>query len=441
MPKRKGNLWQSAGETTNVRNSVRQVLQRRKQKGNWGAQEQYIEDNFDKVCEEIERSLKERTYDFGTITHRTIKERKKVRVIDYLDTYHSIYLQCVMNVCMPYFISKYIDTTYSSIKGRGNVQMSKDIRKVIRKHPNYHYMLLDMKKCYEHGDHEVAMGVLSHVFKDKYLLEFFERLLAMLPDGIAIGFSTNHYIVNSLFNALDHRLEKMRNVYIFRYMDDILIIAPKEKLPYLYKIVQEETDRIKQVIKPNTRFAPIKAGIPLCGNIYFDDENEMKLKRDIVKSMYAKDKHLRKVHASDEEYKQGMASYWGWCKYCIGNGVPLFKSVLKDKQYLFEKQFEQMKRFNDIAREEDKRETYKGTYWRKADFLNKEVEFLRFRKTKVGGEEKYIVQANIEGELGYFFTNAVGIYDKLERYECELPFTGKIIQRKNGRGQYFLTIE
>ena len=132
MPKRKGNLWQSVGETTNVRNSVRQVLQRRKQKGNWGAQEQYIEDNFDKVCEEIERSLKERTYDFGIITHRTIKERKKVRVIDYLDTYHSIYLQCVMNVCQPIFISKYIDTTYSSIKGRGLVQMSKDIRRVIR---------------------------------------------------------------------------------------------------------------------------------------------------------------------------------------------------------------------------------------------------------------------------------------------------------------------
>lgn len=441
MPKRKGNLLQSAGETTNVRNSVRQVLQRRRQKGNWGEQEQYIEDNFDKVCEEIERSLKERTYDFGTVTHRTIKERKKIRVIDYLDTYHSIYLQCVMNVCQPIFISKYIDTTYSSIKGRGLVQMSKDIRRVIRLHPNYHFMLLDMKKCYEHGDHQAAMTALSHVFKDKYLLEFFERLLAMLPDGIAIGFSTNHYIVNLLFNALDHRLEKMPNVYIFRYMDDILIIAPKEMLPYIYKIVQEETDRIKQVIKPNTRFAPISHGIPMCGYIYFDDEDKMKLKQDIVKSMYAKDKHLRKINASDEDYKQGMASYWGWCKYCIVNGVALFKSVLKDKQYLFEKQFEQMKRFNDIADEQDKRETYQGTYWRKDGYLNKEVEFLRFRKTKVNGEEKYIVQANIDGELGYFFTTAIGITDKLDRYKDKLPFTGNIVQRKNSKGQYFMTIE
>lgn len=441
MPKRKGNLWQSIGETANVRNSVRQVLQRRRQKGNWGDDEQKIEDNFDKVCEEIERSLKERTYDFGTITHRAIKERKKIRVIDYLDAYHSIYLQCVMNVCQPLFIEKYIDTTYSSIKGRGLVQMSKHIRKVIRMHPNYHFMLLDMKKCYENGDHNAAMKALSHVFKDKYLLEFFERLLAMLPKGIAIGFSTNHYIVNLLFNALDHRLEKEPKVYIFRYMDDILIIAPEDRLPYLYKIIQEETAKIGQIIKPNTRFAPISYGIAMCGYVYYDEEDKMKLKKDIVKSMYAKDKHLRKLHVSDEEYKQGMASYWGWCKYCIGNGVALFKSVLKDKQYLFEKQFEEMKRFYDIADSKDKRETYTGQYWRQADILNKEVEFIAYREIRVQGVDKIIVKAMIDGVEGYFFTESIGIWDKLKRYKEQLPFSGKVVERPNKYGKMFMTIE
>lgn len=154
--------------------------------------------------------------------------------------------------------------------------------------------------------------------------------------------------------------------------------------------------------------------------------------------MYTKDRHLRKTKATDSEYKQGMASYWGWCKYC--NATALFRSVLKDKTYLFEKQFEQMKRFSEIAEEADRHEQYEGEYWRKQDILNKEVEFLKFRKTKVRGKEKYIVQACINGTYGYFFTEAIGISDKLERYRLELPFAGTIKELTNKVGQQYLTI-
>lgn len=436
MPKRIGMLWESIQETNNVRKGVRQTLNRRRQKGNWGKAEQYIEDHFNEVCQDIERSLKKQTYDFGNITHRLIKERKKIRAIDYLDTYHSIYLQCVMNICQDIFISRYIKTTYSSIKGRGLVQMSKQIRRVIKHHPNYHFMLIDMKKCYENADHEQTLKAITHIIKDKYVIEFFERLIALLPKGVAIGFSTNHYVVNLLFNALDHRVDKLKNVYFFRYMDDILIIAPKELLPTIYQIVQEETEKIKQIIKPNTRFAPIDYGIPMCGYKYFSTRTL--LKKDIVKNMYAKDKHLRRIHASDEDYKQGMASYWGWCKYC--NGIGLFKAVLKDKQYLFKKQFDEMKHFTDIATDEDKREQYEGEYWKKADIIDKEVEFIKFRKVKVKGKDKYIIQARINETCGYFFTEAIGITDKLERYQHELPFAGTIKELTNKKGQKYMTI-
>ena len=421
MPKRFSNLWTPISDNKNVKISARQVLDRRRQKGRWGQMEQYIEDNFEQVCSDIERSLKERTYDFGKLFHRSIKERKKIRVLDYLDTYHAIYLQCVMNVCQPLFISKYIPTTYSSIKGRGLTQMSQHIWRTIRRHPEKGFILIDMSKCYQNVNHSAMHDMLTRTFKDKYLIEFFDRLMALLPEGLAIGFSTNHYLVNLLFNNLDHRLDKMPHVHIYRYMDDIFIIANPEDLPMIYKIVQEEADKIKQKIKPNARFAPISYGAPLCGYIYYNDH--MRLKKDIVKSMYAKDKHLRKIHASDEEYKQQMASYWGWCKYA--HATALFKAVLKDKTYLFEKQLNQMKHFSDIAQGRDKPELYEryeGTYWHKAD------------------EEKYIIQARIDNELGYFFTQAIGITDKLERYAEELPFTGTIKELKNKLGKNFMTI-
>ena len=437
MPKRFGNLWRPICDIENIRISVTQVLKRKRQKGRWGQNEQYIEDHFDEVCEEIQRSLTERTYEFGKLKHRKIRERKKIRTLDYLDTYHSIYLQSVLNVCQPLFIAKYIPTTYSSIKGRGLVQMSQHIWHTIQRHPNKHFMLLDMSKCYEHVYHPAMNNILARTFKDVYVLEFFERLLKLLPDGMAIGFSTNHYLVNLLFTNLDHRISKLKGVYIYRYMDDILIFADEKDLPMIYRILQEETDKLRQFIKPNTRFAPIDFGIGFCGYRYF--RHHMRLKADIVHSMYRKDKLLRKTKVSDEEYKQQIASYWGWCKY--SHSIGLFKSVLKEKQYLFKKQFDEMKKFYDIAEPKDKRETYTGEYWHQSDILNKEVEFIAYREVKVQGVDKIIVKAMIDGVEGYFFTESIGIWDKLKRYKEQLPFSGKVVERPNRYGKMFMTIE
>ena len=437
MPKRFGHLWHLIHDIKNIRTSVTQVLARKRQKSRWGQQEQYIEDNFEQVCKDIQRSLIERTYEFGSIKHRKIRERKKIRTLDYLDTYHSIYLQCVLNVCQPLFIAKYIPTTYSSIKGRGLVQMSKHIWRTIQRHPNKHFILVDMTKCYEHVYHPAMNDILAHTFKDKYVLEFFDRLLKLLPDGMAIGFSTNHYLVNLLFTNLDHRIEKLKGVYIFRYMDDILIFSDEKDLKTVYTILKEETDKLHQFIKPNTRFAPIDFGIGYCGYRYF--HNHIRLKADIVHSMYHKDKLLRKANVSDEVYKQQMASYWGWCKY--SHSIALFKSVLKEKQYLFEKQFEEMKHFQDFAEPQDKHETYTGEYWTREKILNQEVVFLKFREVKIQGVDKIIVQARINETEGYFFTQSIGIWDKLKRYKDELPFAGKIVERPNKYGQMFMTIE
>lgn len=437
MPKRFGHLWQPICDIENIKIAVTQVLRRKQQKGRWSTHEQDIQDNFDNTCKQIQRSLTERTYEFGILKHRNIRERKKIRSLDYLDTYHSIYLQCVLNICQPLFISKYIPTTYSSIKGRGLTQMSQHIWKLIQKHPDKHFILVDMTKCYENVSHDVMNDILAHTFKDIYVLEFFKRLLDLLPQGMAIGFSTNHYLVNLLFNNLDHRIENRKEVDIIRFMDDIAIFAPKDMLPTIYRILKEETDKIKQKIKPNTRFAPINYGMAFCGNVYFRDH--MKLKPDIVHSIYQKDKQLRKQHVPDQEYKQHMASYWGWCKY--SHATALFESVLKDKKDLFAKQLEEMKHFQDFAEPQDKHETYTGEYWIQENILNQEVEFLKFREVKIQGVDKIIVQARINDTEGYFFTQSIGIWDKLKRYKDELPFAGKIVERPNRYGKMFMTIE
>lgn len=437
MPKRYGHLWHLICDIENIKDATRIVLKRRKANGHWGKQEIAIENDFDNFCISIQRSLTNRNYEFGKVYSFKHKEKKKVRAIDHLDTAHSVYLQAVMNICQPFFIEKYIDTTYSSIKGRGLIQMQYDIERTIQRHPDYHFELLDAAKCYENVDHDVAMMMLRTVFKDIYVLEFFERLLALLPKGAAIGFSTSHYIVNLLYVRLDHRLKNYPRVYIFRYMDDILILAPKVLLVTVYRIIQEEMAAIHQIIKPNVRFAPISAGIHMCGLVFTDKGK--KLEGNIVLSMKAKDRYLRKNNAPDDYYKQQMAAYWGWCKHT--KSIPLWESILKEKRDLFKKEIEEMKRFFDIADAKDKHETYTGQYWRQPDILNKEVEFHAYREIKVQGVDKIIVKAVIDGVEGYFFTESIGIWDKLDRYKEQLPFSGKIVERPNKYGKMFMTIE
>ena len=281
------------------------------------------------------------------------------------------------------------------------------------------------------------MQMIRTAFKDIYVLEFFERLLALLPKGIAIGFNTSHYIVNLLFTRLDHRIKKLRDVYIIRFMDDIALYCPEELKVTVYKILQEEMDAIDQTIKPNLRFAPLTTDFHFCGLVY--SLKGVRLNRDIVLSMKRKDRQLRKANVSDEYYKQQMASYWGWCKHT--NSIALWESILKDKSYLFKKQIEKMKQFNDIAKPEDKHETYTGQYWRQENILNKTVEFHAYREVRVRGEEKIIVKAIIDNVEGYFFTKSIGIWDKLKRYKDQLPFSGTVVERPNKEGKMFMTIE
>lgn len=438
MPKRYGKLWHLICDIENIKDATRTILKRRKANGHWGQQEIDILNDFDNFCENIQRSLTNRDYEFGTVYSHRIKERRKWREIDHLDTAHSVYLQAVMNICQPIFIEKYIDTTYSSIKGRGLMpQMSNDIMKIIRRHPDYHYIIVDSKKCYENVDHAIAMQMIRSAFKDVYVLEFFEKLLAVLPKGVAIGFNTSHYIVNLLFTRLDHRIKKLPGVHLIRYMDDILSLCPEAMKVTVYKILQEEMDAIDQTIKPSLRFAPLTTDFHFCGLIF--GLKGVRLGRDIAVNMKRKDRQLRKANVSDEEYKQQIASYWGWCKHT--HSIALWESILKDKCYLFKKQIDEMKRFGDFASPQDKRETYTGQYWHQSDILNKEVEFIAYREVRVQGVDKIIVKAMIDGVEGYFFTESIGIWDKLKRYNEQLPFSGKVVERPNKHGKMFMTIE
>lgn len=384
-------------------------------------QERYIADHFDEIVDHILDELTNLTYDFGSVLHFEAYEGKKLRKINHLDKHGAILLFSVMNVCQPYFIDKYIPFTYSSIKGRGLVDCAKRIKRIVAAHPDWYYYQADVRHCYESTGHDVSFNAISRVFKDKYVLDFFRKMLDLVP-GLAIGFSPNHYIMNMVLTPLDHRMiekEGFASGYN-RYMDDILIIAPDiDSCIRADRIVREEFERLNLQVKDNSRMAPVASGINYCGYVFYPDHT--RLRKTIKINMQRRNRQLLQRGVTDEEYKKQMATYHGWCKW--GNCRHLEKTIYKDKLKLF-KQME-IKRLSDVQKrtwfgmEHDRfvsTNIYTDSRLYENDFTVLEIEERLF-DNKPG----LVVHIQIDGEDFYTITKSTSL---LERFPCAWEAVG-----------------
>ena len=309
------------------------------------AQQRHIADNFDTVVDGVLRELQTLTYDFGDVRTFTTTEGRKQRIINHLDKHGAILLNCVMNVCQSYFIDKYIPFTYSSIKGRGLVDCMQRVKRIVSQHPDWYYYQADARHCYESTSQDVAMDAISRVFKDRHVLEFFNKMLSLV-DGLAIGFCPNHYIMNMVLSPLDHRMIEREGFAAgyCRYMDDILIIAPDiDHCIKADKIVREEFARLGLQVKANSRMAPVASGIDYCGYVFRPDHT--RLRKNIKLNMQRRHRQLVRKGASDDEMRRQMASYHGWCKW--GNCRHLEKTMYNNN--LFNRKMEP-KRLSEVQK-------------------------------------------------------------------------------------------
>ena len=98
-----------------------------------------------------------------------------------------------------------------------------------------------MKKYFDSISHSKLTALLTAKFKDKALLNLFDRLLASYcvteGRGLPIGNLTSQYFANFYLGVFDHYAkEKMQVKGYVRYMDDVLLFADttqekKEKTP------------------------------------------------------------------------------------------------------------------------------------------------------------------------------------------------------------------
>ena len=119
-------------------------------------------------------------------------------------------------------------------------------------------------------------------------------------------------------------------------MDDMLfLVKTKEEAQAVYKAVNEYvTNKLKLIIKPNYRIAPIKYGIEFVGYKFYP---HYILLRNSIKCRMKK-RVQRYYNASNKLFQRKAASYLGWGKhgdcmhllrYVYGNKLSLFKSFRK----------------------------------------------------------------------------------------------------------------
>lgn len=126
------------------------------------------------------------------------------------------------------FMEVFTDFTCASLKNRGIHRATALLDRYMKDKSGTAYTLkIDISKFYPHVDHEILKKLLRKKFKDKDLLELFDKIIDSIPGGVGvpIGSYLSQYLANFYLAYFDHWLKEEKKVkYVVRYMDDVVIL-------------------------------------------------------------------------------------------------------------------------------------------------------------------------------------------------------------------------
>ena len=136
-------------------------------------QEEYIKYLLEK--------LKNKTYKHGgyTVFYVTEPKLRKIEKSKYMD--RIVHRWLVDNILKPYFIPRFIQTTYACIEGRGMHKACLDIQKMM-KHctriwNNYYILKMDIAKYFDNINKKILLNILEKRIKDKDVMWLINEIL------------------------------------------------------------------------------------------------------------------------------------------------------------------------------------------------------------------------------------------------------------------------
>ena len=139
--------------------------------------------------------LKNKTYKHGgyTVFYVTEPKLRKIEKSKYMD--RIVHRWLVDNILKPYFIPRFIQTTYACIEGRGMHKACLDMQKMM-KHctriwNNYYILKMDIAKYFDNIDKKILLNILKKRMKDKDVMWLINEILYAnkREKGLEIGYS------------------------------------------------------------------------------------------------------------------------------------------------------------------------------------------------------------------------------------------------------------
>lgn len=245
------------------------------------------------------------------------KEREIFRLPFFPDR---IIHHALMNVIEPELVKRFIDQTYSCIKGRGIHKLAKDLRKDLSKNfkEMKYCLIIDIKKFYPSIDKEVLKEQLRRVFKDDEVLELLNKIIDSSESGVPIGNYPSQFLANLNLTSLDHWIkEELKAKHYYAYCDDRRIFSDSKE--YLRNILCAIKLYVKKVLKMEVKgnysiVNVAKEGVYFIGYKFYPTHTL--LSKNIKNRMFKLINKYLKNKIEKDSFLARMYSYSGWMKFC-----------------------------------------------------------------------------------------------------------------------------
>ena len=228
----------------------------------------------------------------------------------------------------PVFMETFTDFTNASLKDRGIHRTLAQLEKALKDENNTKYCLkIDVKKFFPNINHDILKNLLRKKFKDNLLLELLDEIIDSVEGnkGVPIGNYLSQYFANFYLTYFDHWLkEEKKCKYVFRYMDDIVILSSDKDFLHILKreIDIYLKEKLDLKIKENWQVFPVdKRGIDFVG--YRTFRRYKLLRKSTYKRMKEKCRKMNKKRNLSFSEFCTVNSYKGWLKWCNSHNLSL----------------------------------------------------------------------------------------------------------------------
>lgn len=291
--------------------------------------------------------IKNGSYKLGKYHTFFVYEPKKreIKSLPYIDrVVHQWYVE---EFIKPYFLPRFITTTYACIDDRGThsaVNCAQKYLRLAKQNFGNDYWILkcDIKKFFYSIDQQILFDILKKYISDKKLLEFSKLLIFDNEEkngiGIPIGNYTSQFFANIYLNELDKYAKyTLKQKYYLRYMDDFLFIVKTKEDAKIIKAKVEDFihNNLKLELNHKSRYYPAHFGINFCGFRIF--ETHRLVRKSCKKKINKNIKNWNKLWENNKlDYNQMQMSINSWLGHVKhANSYKLTQKIFKKCKFLY----------------------------------------------------------------------------------------------------------